>query len=193
MIAGLSGTLLRRGADYVIVDVHGVHYRASVAPQTLGALGAEGDQVQLSTYMHVREDALQLFGFRSPEEQDLFEQVLNVSGIGPKGALALVGAMPPANLKQAIQAGNIDVLKRVPGIGARTAERLVLELRGKLAPSIAVLAPQGSPEGELADALGGLGYSATEIAAAVNYLKGIELPLEERLRRALRYFAEGAA
>ncbi|HEY8692560.1 MAG TPA: Holliday junction branch migration protein RuvA, partial [Chloroflexota bacterium] len=130
MIAGLEGTVVRRGADYVIVNVGGVHYRAAVSPQTLA--GLEGPRVKLATYLHVREDALQLYGFASPEEEELFEQILNVSGIGPKGALALVGAMAPAALHQAIQAGNVDVLKRVPGIGAKTAQRLILELKGKL-------------------------------------------------------------
>jgi len=192
VIAGLEGVIVRRGGDYVVVNVGGVHYRASVSTQTLAGLGAEGAQVQLSTYLHVREDALQLYGFRSAEEQELFEQFLNVSGIGPKSALALAGAMPADALRQAIQAGNVDLLKRVPGIGIKTAQRLVLELKGKLAPGIVALGPAGSPEAELADALAGLGYSAGEIAAAVSYLRGVDLPLEERLRRALRYFAEGA-
>lgn len=189
MIAGIEGTIVRRGADYVVVNVAGVHYRAAVAPQTLA--GLEGPHVQLTTYLYVREDALQLYGFASVEEEELFEQVLNVSGIGPKGALALVGAMPPAALRQAIQAGNVDALKRVPGIGAKTAQRLILELKGKLPEGIAELAPTGSPEAELADALAALGYSPAETASAVAYLKGVALPVEERLRRALRFFAEG--
>jgi holliday junction DNA helicase RuvA len=189
MIAGIEGPIVRRGTDYVVVNVGGVHYRASVSPQTLA--GLEGDHVQLATYLYVREDALQLYGFASMEEEELFEQILNVSGIGPKGALALVGSMPPATLHQAIQAGNVDALKRVPGIGAKTAQRLILELKGKLAPGIAEIAPSGSPEAELADALSGLGYSPGETASAVAYLRGLDLPLEERLRRALRFFAEG--
>lgn len=189
MIAGLEGRIVRRGADYVVIDVGGVHYKAQVAPQTLAAL--EGERVQLATYTYVREDALQLYGFASVEDEELFEQVLNVSGIGPKGALALVGSMGAAVLRQAIQAGNVDLLKRAPGIGAKTAQRLILELKGKLAPGIAEIAPTGSPEAELADALDALGYSPTETASAVSYLKGMDLPLEERLRRALRFFAEG--
>ena len=100
--------------------------------------------------------------------------------------------MQPEALRQAIQAGNIDALKRVPGIGAKTAQRLILELKGKLAPGIAEIATAGSPEAELADALSALGYSPGETASAVGYLKGLDLPLEERLRRALRFFAEGA-
>ncbi len=190
MIAGLEGRIVRRGGDYVVVNVVGVHYKAMVSPQTLSAL--EGEHASLATYLYVREDALQLYGFASPEEQELFEQVLNVSGIGPKGALALVGAMAPAALRQAIQAGNVDVLKRVPGIGAKTAQRLILELKGKLAPGIAEIAPAGSPEAELAQALGALGYGPAEVASAVSYLRGVDLPVEERLRRALRFFAEGA-
>src|SRR5689334_20194800 len=130
MIAGLEGTVVRREADYVILNVGGVHYKAAVSAQTLA--GLEGPRVQLATYLYVREDALQLYGFASLEEEELFEQVLNVSGIGPKSALALVGSMAPEALRQAIQAGNVDALKRVPGIGAKTAQRLILELKGKL-------------------------------------------------------------
>jgi len=189
MIAGLEGNVVRRGPDFVIVNVGGVHYRASVSPQTLAAL--DGEHVQLATYLHVREDALQLYGFVTAEEQELFEQILNVSGIGPKGALALVGSMPVGGLRQAIQAGNVDALKRVPGIGAKTAQRLILELKGKLAPGVLKIAEAGSPEAELVEALSALGYSPAETASAVAYLRGLDLPVEERLRRALRFFAEG--
>jgi holliday junction DNA helicase RuvA len=191
MIAGLEGNVIRRGADFLILNVHGVHYRVAVSPRTLSSLA--GEQVVLSTYMYVREDTLQLYGFATADEQELFEQVLNVSGIGPKGALALVGSMAPTALRLAIQAGNVDLLKRAPGIGAKTAQRLILELKGKLAPGILEIAPKGSPEGDLADALTGLGYSASETAEAVAYLRGLELPVEERLRRALRFFAEGSS
>lgn len=192
MIAGLEGILARRGPDWVVVNVAGVHYRAQVSPQTLAALGAEGSRVQLSTHLHVREDVLQLYGFCSAEEQELFEQILNVSGIGPKGALALAGAMPPTALRKAVASGNVDLLRKVPGIGLKTAQRLVLELKGKLSPDLASVAPAGSPEAELAEALAALGYSAGEVEAAVSYLRGVDLPIEERLRRALRYFAQAA-
>lgn len=175
----------------MVIDVSGVHYKVSVSPQTLSAIGVEGERVQLSTFMYVREDILQLYGFRSAEEQDLFERTLSVSGIGPKNALALVGSLGAEALRQAIANADVDLLKRVPGIGLKTAQRLVLELKGKLVPGIADIAPAGSPEGELADALAGLGYSASEVTSAVNYLKGAEMPLEERLRRALRFFVEG--
>jgi len=191
MIAGIEGSVVRRGADYVVLNVGGVHYKATVAPQTLA--GLESDRVQLATYLYVREDALQLYGFASVEEEELFEEVLAVSGIGPKSALALVGSMAPSALRQAIQAGSVDVLKRVPGIGAKTAQRLILELKGKLAPGVAEIAPTGSPEAELAEALNALGYSPAETASALGYLKGLDLPLEERLRRALRFFASSYA
>ena len=191
MIAGIEGSVVRRGTDYVVLNVGGVHYKATVAPQTLA--GLEGDRVQLATYLYVREDALQLYGFASVEEEELFEEVLAVSGIGPKSALALVGSMAPSALRQAIQAGSVDVLKRVPGIGAKTAQRLILELKGKLAPGVAEIAPTGSPEAELAEALNALGYSPAETASALGYLKGLDLPLEERLRRALRFFASSYA
>ncbi|HLG72040.1 MAG TPA: Holliday junction branch migration protein RuvA [Chloroflexota bacterium] len=191
MIAGIEGSVVRRGADYVVLNVGGVHYKATVAPQTLA--GLESDRVQLATYLYVREDALQLYGFASVEEEELFEEVLAVSGIGPKSALALVGSMAPSALRQAIQAGSVDVLKRVPGIGAKTAQRLILELKGKLAPGVAEIAPTGSPEAELAEALNALGYSPAETASAIGYLKGLDLPLEERLRRALRFFASSYA
>ena len=189
MIAGVAGPVLRRGSDYVILDAGGVHYKIIVSPQTLAGIGSESAHVQLSTYLYVREDVMQLFGFGSLEEQELFEQVLTVSGIGPKGALALVGSMPPEALKQAIFSGNVDLLKKSPGIGAKTAQRLVLELKGKLPAGVIPMAPAGTPQADLADALTGLGYSATEVQAASHYLKGIDLPVEELLRRALQYFA----
>ncbi len=192
MIAGLEGPLVRRGADYVVVNAGGVHYKVTVSPQTLSTLGTEGQKVQLCTYLQVREDILQLYGFRSMEEQELFEQVLNVSGIGPKGALGLVGSMPPDALRQAISTGNVDLIKRAPGIGVKTAQRLVLELKGKLVAGVVPVGPPGSPEADLAEALASLGYSAAEIEGVTGYLKGTEdLPVEERLRRALRFFAQG--
>ncbi|MGH2470572.1 MAG: Holliday junction branch migration protein RuvA, partial [Chloroflexota bacterium] len=132
MIAGIEGTVVRRGTDFLVVRAGGLHYKVSVSPQTLAAVGVVGSAVELCTYLQVREDLLQLFGFATADEQDLFEQLLNVSGIGPKGALGLVGFLPPAALRQAIQAGDVERLRRAPGIGAKTAQRLVLELRGKL-------------------------------------------------------------
>ncbi len=131
---------MRRGAGYVVIDVSGVHYKVSVSPQTLSAISAEGEQVQLSTFMYVREDILQLFGFRSAEEQDLFERMLTVGGIGPKNALALVGALGAAGLRQAIANADVGLLKRVPGIGLKTAQRIVLELKGKDAARAAIAA-----------------------------------------------------
>jgi Holliday junction DNA helicase RuvA len=192
VIAGLEGVVARKGIDYAVVNVGGVHYKVQVSTETLAALGAEGARVTVSTYLYVREDALQLFGFRSDDEEQLFEQLLNVSGIGPKSALALVGTMGAAGLQQAITAGNVDVLKRVPGIGVKTAQRLILELRGKLVGGVGPAPPAGSPEADLAEALSGLGYTPAEVSAATEYLKGVDLPLEERLRRALRYFADHA-
>ncbi|MGH2365450.1 MAG: Holliday junction branch migration protein RuvA [Chloroflexota bacterium] len=192
MIAGIEGTVVRRGTDFLVVRAGGLHYKVSVSPQTLAAVGVVGSAVELCTYLQVREDLLQLFGFATADEQDLFEQLLNVSGIGPKGALGLVGFLPPAALRQAIQAGDVERLRRAPGIGAKTAQRLVLELRGKLAPGVAGVAPAGSPAAALADALSALGSSPAEVEAAVTYLKGVDLPLEELLRRALTFLAEQA-
>ena len=201
MIAQLKGTLADKGLDAVVVDVGGVGYAVSISFNTLAVLPPVGQPVRLYTYLQVREDALQLFGFATPEERRAFELCIAVSGIGPKIALSVLSGLDPRGLAKVITEGDLNRLKRVPGIGAKTAERLVLELRDKV-DRIGVSAEVGAPrgevrvkgragggiEGDVATALCNLGYKPADAdRAAETALK--EEPgasVEAVLRRALR-------
>jgi Holliday junction DNA helicase RuvA len=133
MIALLSGQLVQKSVNQVILDVGGVGYRLLIPLSTYYALPAEGT-VRLQVHTHVREDALLLFGFHTEAEKDLFGLLLSVSGVGPKVALNILSHLPTAELRQALSQGNAKHLATVPGIGKKTAERLVLELREKIGP-----------------------------------------------------------
>lgn len=196
MIASIRGTLLSVGADHVVVETGGVGFLVYVPRLVLNALGAIGSEVRLYTHLHIREDMLALYGFATLEQRSLFELLLGVTGIGPKVALNLLSAAPPDELRMAIASGDTARLARVPGIGKKTAERLVLELKGKidlrgLAAPAAVAPAVMAANAELAEMLISLGFSAAEASAAIASLPPDAPPeLEERLRLALRYFAE---
>jgi Holliday junction DNA helicase RuvA len=132
VIASLSGTLLERGEGWCVVEAAGVGYHVHVSTQTLASLPAAGGDVRLRTHQVVREDALMLFGFAEAEELRLFELLIGVSGVGPKLALAALSGLKPAALARAIREENLGAIVAVPGIGRKTAERLVVELRDKL-------------------------------------------------------------
>ena len=191
-IARLRGIVEEKGEDWAIIGVGGLGVLASMPAPAADAL-MPGTPASLFTYLHVREDALTLYGFAAADELRLFEQLIGVSGIGPRAALALLSALDYASLTLAIVGGQTDALRRVPGIGQKTAERLVLELRDKVTPPAdgASAPPQQKSEkdAELIAALMGLGYSQLEAAAAAEQTDGTALPLEERIRSALQYFA----
>jgi Holliday junction DNA helicase RuvA len=198
MIARLSGTLLDKAADTVIVDVGGVGYLVHLSLQSMSRLPAEGSRVDLRTYTHVREDALQLYGFAGEDEERLFHLLIGVSGVGPRLALNVLSGMPAAELAEAIIGGEIARLTRISGVGKKTAERLVLELKDKLktagialrsAPLTAIPLSGG---GALISALVNLGYkpaAAERTADAVRRSLGISAPVEDQLREALRLIA----
>jgi len=132
MIASLRGVLLEKHPNQVIVDVHGVGYDVTIPVSTFSGLPETGREVTLRIHTHVREDALSLFGFLTTSEKTLFEKLTGVSGIGPKLAITVLSGLPVGDLVAAIRGGALDVLVRVPGIGKKTAERIVLELKDKL-------------------------------------------------------------
>jgi Holliday junction DNA helicase RuvA len=193
-LARLRGVVEETGDDWVIVGVGGLGIVASVPATTASAL-ATGEQAALYTYLHVREDALTLYGFASHDELRLFEQLIGVSGVGPRAALGLLSSLDYARLATAIAGGQTDVLRRVPGIGQKTAERLVLELRDKVVPPPAEgeappVEKQPAVDAELVAALMGLGYTQAEAASAAERMpEDGDAPLEERIRLALSYFA----
>ena len=132
MIASLRGALLEKRPNQIIVDVHGVGYDVSIPVSTYSALPDNGKEVTLKVHTHVREDAIALFGFLTAEEKMLFEKLIGVSGIGPKLAITVLSGLAAADLTSAIRGGDVQRLTRIPGIGKKTAERMVLELRDKV-------------------------------------------------------------
>lgn len=194
-LARLRGVIEDRGDDWVIVGVGGVGLMASVPGRTASALDT-GAHASLYTHLHVREDALTLYGFDSRDDLALFEQLITVSGIGPRAALGLLSALDAPQLAAAIAGGQTDVLRKVPGIGQKTAERVVLELRDKVwvPEAAAARAPAATPgskqDQELIAALMGLGYTQAEAAAAAERAAADgAASLEDRIRAALRAFA----
>lgn len=133
MIARISGTLIEKSVSHVIVDTHGIGYHIFVPLTTFYELPETGETVSLHTYTHVREDAIHLFGFYSAEEKDVFELMISVTGIGPKLAINILSGIAARDLIEAIAHGNVSRLVSIPGVGRKTAERMVLELKDKLA------------------------------------------------------------
>ncbi len=187
MISRLRGKAVAWDADGLVLDVNGVGYRLFATPAAVKK--ADGaDEVVLETHLHVREDAMQLFGFADQDERELFEQLLSVSGVGPKVALAIVSGYSPGELRRAIVREDDALFQSIPGIGKKTAQRVVLELKEKIAPLAAVDAPHlGAGDGHIVarDALVELGYSPAE---AEQRLAAVDpdLPPAERVREALR-------
>lgn len=177
----------------MVVEVGGIGFKVFVPASTLESIGSVGETVTLLTHMHVREDILALYGFSTDQERRMFELLLNVSGVGPKAAIGILSATRMEALYTAIASGNADILTRIPGIGAKTAGRIVLELKGKIDSRYAA---SGSPESAITDAdvlaaLTNLGYSVAEAQAAIRSLPvDGNLSTEDKILQALRYFAE---
>lgn len=178
-----------RGADSLVIQVGGVGYRVRVPAPVLARLGEPGSEVELFTHLQVREDDLSLYGFTTQDELELFELVLTVSGIGPKAALGMLSVASPNEVRAAIAQGNLSALTGIKGIGKKTAERLVLELRGKIhvGEEIAELTPLDQ---EVVATLINLGYSAAESQRAARAVSTGKT-LEDRLRMALQYLGTG--
>jgi Holliday junction DNA helicase RuvA len=191
MIANLKGTLLRTGRDAVVVQVGGVGFRVFVPKSHLDQLGGPGQDVILYTHLHVRENELTLYGCGTEEELSFFRMLLGVSGIGPKVALAILSTLPPDNLRTAIAQEDVTLLARVPGIGPKTAKKLVFDLKDKVGAELVAGEPapiMSESDADLIAALTGLGYSVTEAQEAIGALPREAMPLEERVRLALAYF-----
>jgi holliday junction DNA helicase RuvA len=195
MIASIHGVLEARRADQVIVRVGGFSLRIFAPASTLGRLGEPGSEVTLHTHFQVREDGMALYGFTAEAERNAFEQLLNISGVGPRVALALLGSMDAQTLYQAIADEDLQRLSLAPGVGKKLASRLVLELKGKL-PTLTGVSGSGAPmaggsiQAEVLEALMGLGYSTAEAQAALRKIpQDRAMTLEEQVTFALRSFA----
>ena len=191
MIASLRGTLEELGSNWAIINVGGIGFQVYMPTSTLSMLGTIGKEVRLYTHLHLREDNVALYGFASAEELGLFQSLIGVSGVGPKLALAMLSAMDVGKLTMALATGSIDLLTGIPGIGKKTASRLVLELKDKIAAGwIVTPAAQLAQENtEVLAALISLGYSVSEANRAIASLPpASDLSLEERIKLALQYF-----
>jgi holliday junction DNA helicase RuvA len=173
LIASLEGILAQRGGDFVILDVHGVGYLVTLGPRTLARLPRVGERARLYTYTYVREDALGLFGFLTLDELTFFKLLLSVKGIGPKAGLAILSRAEIGILKRAILKEDAALLATIPGIGPKTAARVVLELKGKLKDELFGEEPAAAPAlggdtlAEAMKVLTGLGYTPAEAKEAV--------------------------
>ena len=195
MIAYLRGTILDKQPNLIIVDVQGVGYEVHVPLSTYYEVGDTGTEVALRIHTHVREDALHLYGFLTPLEQQLFERLIGISGIGPKLAVAVLSGIEPGELVGAIQRGDVARLTGIPGIGRKTSERIVLELKDRLAritvPDVdhaAAVSPGDRVRDDVLSALQNLGYHRPLAEKAVNStLPSISAPsFEHALKAALR-------
>ncbi len=192
MIAGMRGTIESKRADTLLVDVGGLIYRVGTSTSTSSVVGEAGDAVHLYTYLLVREDQLALYGFATQDELDAFEALISASGVGPKTACAVLSRFQPGQLREAIDQANAKLFATVPGIGAKTAARLIVDLKGKLPESSAEFTGGATADEDVVAALRSLGYSASEaMAAALRVPSSSGMTSEERVIAALRIVNEG--
>ena len=202
MIALLTGRLAFKAPSHLALDVQGVGYEVFIPLSTYYNLPNVQDSLTLSIHTHVREDAIQLFGFSTPQEKDAFVLLLSVSGIGPKSALGILSALPVSDLVSAIQSGDVEKLETVPGIGKKSAGRLVLELKDKLTklhptlmpPDTQLLKGRDEQFDDALSALTNLGYRASDakeaLKAAQQSRSGL-VTLQELIRESLKKLARG--
>jgi Holliday junction DNA helicase RuvA len=184
MIARLRGTVVGSTPEGLVLDVNGVGYLVAATPSVLRK-AAPGDELTVETYLNVREDALNLYGFADRAERELFTQLLTVNGVGPKVALAIVSGSPAEELRRAIVREDAARFQAIPGIGKKTAERIVLELKEKVEATAVAAIGSESPHLVARDALVELGYSVTDAERALAETDTDASP-EERVRQALR-------
>jgi Holliday junction DNA helicase RuvA len=191
MIASIQGKILQQGDDYLIILVGGLGIRVNVPRTVFDQIDGPGHPVQLATHLDVKEDSLTLYGFASEEERQIFETLTNISGVGPKLALAILSTLSINQLRNAIAQGESDLLTRVPGIGKKKAEKIAFELKDKIVI-------EGPPElvglydvdADVLDALVALGYSIVEAQSAIQAIpRDAPDDVEERVRIALGYFS----
>ena len=191
MIAFLTGVLRAKRPEGCVVDVGGVGFDVAMPTSSVAALPAEGDEVTVLTYLQVRDDGMSLYGFSTNEERALFEQLITVSGVGPKVAMAVLSGQSPASLKEAIAREDAELIATTPGIGKKTAQRVIMELKDRLdLPDLVAPTPAAADAvQEARDALAGMGFSSAEIASAVKDFEAGDEPevtAEAVVRHALK-------
>ena len=201
MYAYIKGTLEETGSGWIVIDNQGIGYQVQVSARLMEELPMIGTEVKIYTYLNVKEDAMSLFGFLSKDDLHIFKLLLAVSGIGPKGALAVLSVLPADDLRFAVVGGDAKAIAKAPGIGAKTAQRVILELKDKLniedvfekadqTADIPVKAADQTAKNEAIQALTALGYSASEALSAVSKLEITEdMDTENILKAALKQIA----
>lgn len=202
MVSYLRGTLAAFEEDKVVIDVGGVGFGVYMSGQAMGRLPAVGSEVKLHTYLNVKEDAMQLYGFLSRDDLSVFKLLIGVNGIGPKGGLGVLSALSPDDLRFAVLANDVKAICTAPGIGKKTAEKLILELRDKLKLEDALehiasdsdvsagMETHGQIQSEAVQALVALGYGSTEALKAVKKVEATEsMEVEDVLKSALKYMS----
>lgn len=192
MIGRITGTLIEKHPPQIVVDVVGVGYEIDVPMSTLYHLPAIGERVALHTHMVVREDAQLLYGFGSEAERASFRQLIKITGVGPKMALAVLSGLSAADLAQAVVMQDVTLLTKIPGVGKKTAERLLLELKGKIADALpnSHAQPQvASVNSDVLNALLALGYNEREASTAVRQI-AVSASVEDGIRLALKWLSK---
>jgi Holliday junction DNA helicase RuvA len=190
VITALEGILADSGLGWVDVAVGGVTLRANVSETAVDELGAVGGRVKLFTALQVRDDSLTLFGFPTRDARTAFETLIGVNGVGPRVALSVISVLAPESLALAVASGDTDAFKRVPGVGPRTAGRIILELRGKLDFEMSSTRPERQDDADVISALTALGYTASEALEALASLPVEEATsVEEKVRLSLQQLA----
>ncbi|MAC66849.1 MAG: Holliday junction branch migration protein RuvA [Proteobacteria bacterium] len=188
MIERLTGQLIEKNVTFIVLDVSGIGYEVGVPVNTLQKLPAIGANLRIYTYHYIREDSQQLFGFLEKTERNLFDKIIKVSGIGPKVGLAILSTFSPNELAVSITNKDVESLNQIPGIGKKTAERLILELNGKL-EDINDAEFHKSSNFELLQALTSLGYSEKEARSTVSNIE-YKLPIHEKIKEALKLLSK---
>jgi len=204
MFAYIKGNLEIKTKGYVVIETGGIGYKIFMPEPTIEKLGNIGEKVQVHTFMRVREDDVSLFGFSTNEELRMFELLLSVSGIGAKGALTILSNITPSQFALAVITNNVDILKKLPGIGPKTAQRVILELKDKLKKEQEVVSLEGEEKATLQEinvedekiseaisALQVLGYSKREISEALQKIDMNNLTVEEIIKKGLENLAKG--
>ncbi len=195
MISYIKGTLVHRGESYIIVETAGIGYQIFVSTGMLSKMPDLGKEIKIFTYMSVKEDGISLFGFSTKEEQEMFLKLLTVGGVGPKGAMGFLSQLTPQEIVMAILSGDVKTLSKAPGVGRKTAQRVILELKDKCSTEDAIAIPvdmeesagtMGGAKFEAIDAMTALGYSRSEAAKAVGKVAADGMTTEEILKAALK-------
>lgn len=195
MIAYIKGSLESKNIDYVVIDVGGIGYKIYMSANSIDKLGEIGESVKIFTYMRVREDDISLYGFCTNEELKLFEKLLGVSGVGAKSALTILSNISPSSFALAIISGDVATLKSVPGIGAKSAQRMILELKDKMKTQDAIeenFVPiknvvKNDKARDAIEALQVLGYARKDIDMAISNIDTANLSVEEIIKQGLKY------